>query len=257
MNNVIIIPVHNQLGYLIPCIESVYTKTINPKVIIVDDYSDKDTTLWINSNKLKYGYDIIRHNDMAHGFTKSVNDGIKYALEHYDFICLCLLNSDTVINTNDWFSKVRYYFESGENIGVASVMSNNALAQSVTNVDKYIMDIDNKPAVYSVFVHGFCYFISKKLINDVGLLNDEIFPHYGSEDDYSLMSLKASYKNLLVGNVFVYHENNKSYTEAQRTAIIRKSYPALQNKWGRGLISRCYMVTCNAGKYVNLCEPKT
>lgn len=250
-DQVIIIPVHGQLPYLKVCVSSVYAKTQNPKVIIIDDGSPDDGTKeWILDNQEKYGYITITH-DKAQGFTKSVNDGMDYALEHYDFNCLCLLNSDTEVITDNWFQKVEWYFLNGENIGLASVMSDNALAQTVKNFGEYMSNIDHKPAVYSVLLHGFCYFISKKLIQEIGLLDDVMFPHYGSEDDYSMQSLKAGYKNLLVGRVFVHHANSKSYSEKQRQQIILKSFPDINNKWGKSLVNRCGVLSVKAGNYIN------
>lgn len=251
MSEVIIIPVHNQLQCLKVCIESVYKHTENPKVIIVDDGStDIETKQWIIDNEKQLGYVRIYH-EVAMGFSKACNDGIDYALQHYDFVSICLLNSDTQIRTPDWFSKVNWYFKNGDKIGVASVMSDNALAQTVRNVPRYMANIDTKPAVYSVLLHGFCYFISKELILKIGKLDEVLFPHYGSEDDYSLMSIKAGYKNLLVGSVFVHHDNAKSYTEAQRSKIVIKSRPDLDKKWTAGFVNKCGIMSVKAGNYLN------
>jgi len=249
-DKVIIIPVHNQLGYFKKCLNSVFTKTENPTIIIVDDGSNEETAEWIKEVQKLYSYDLIRH-EKALGFSKACNDGMQFALDKYDFSCLCLLNSDTEIRTKDWFDKVQWYIDNGEKIGVASVMSDCALAQTVKNYDKYMAVIDTKPAVYSCLLHGFCYFINRELIDIIGLLDEITFPHYGSEDDYSLKSIKAGYKNLLVGKVFVHHANSQSYTDAQRSAIVLKSYPALLNKWGKGIVNRCGKLTVEAGNYVN------
>ena len=250
-DQVVIIPVHNQLQYLKVCIESVYLHSKLAKVIIVDDGStDLFTAEWIVANESTYGYKIIRH-DAAMGFSKACNDGIDYAIENYDFNCLCLLNSDTEVRTPDWFEKVEWYFMNGDNIGIASVMSDNALAQTVKNYAAYMRVIDTKPAVYSILLHGFCYFISKELLQTIGKLDEVTFPHYGSEDDYSLKSIKAGFKNLLVGKVFVHHANAKSYSEQQRQKIILKSFPALNNKWGKHLVNSSGILSVKAGNYIN------
>lgn len=249
MSNVVIIPVHNQLHLLKRCIDSVIAKTNDLKLIVVDDGStDKETSEWIENNYPLF--DVIKH-ETAQGFSKACNDGIRYALDNYDFTCLCLLNSDTVIVTDDWFDKVRWYFENGENVGIASVMSDNALAQTVKDPQTYMSKIDKKPAVYSYLLHGFCYFIRRELIEKIGMLDEVEFPHYGSEDDYSLKSLKEGWKNLLVGSVFVHHDNAQSYSQAQRTKIVAKSYPALIKRWGRAIVNRTGTMSVRAGEYVN------
>ncbi len=251
MSDVVVIPVHNQLQCLKVCIESVYKHTNNPKVIIVDDGStDFETKQWIIDNEKQLGYVRIYH-EVDMGFSKACNDGIDFALGHYDFVSLCLLNSDTEVRTPDWFAKVNWYFENGEKIGVASVMSDNALAQTVKNYNHYMANIDTKPAVYSVLLHGFCYFISKELLLKIGKLDEVMFPHYGSEDDYSLMSIKVGFKNLLVGKVFVHHDNAKSYSEAQRSRIVLKSFPDLNKKWNAGFVNKCGILSVKAGNHIN------
>lgn len=250
MDEVIIIPVHNQLLYLKSCLESVYKHTKDPKVIIIDDGStDEDTTQWIVDNQQQFKYERIYH-EKAMGFSKACNDGIALALANYNFDVLCLLNSDTEVATPGWYEKVSWYFDNGERIGLASVMSDCALAQTVRNVKKYMAVIDTKPAVYSILLHGFCYFISKDLLLEIGVLDEDVFPHYGSEDDYSLRSMKAGYKNLLVGRVFVHHANNKSYTEAQRAKIVLSSFPALNNKWNKHFVSCCGVYSVKAANYI-------
>lgn len=251
MDNVVIIPVHNQLPYLVKCVESVIEKTKNLKLIIVDDGStDKLTIDWIRKNEKKLGYYRIRH-DSAMGFSKACNDGMKYAVENYDFTCLCLLNSDTIVQTDDWFGKVEYFYTNGENIGCASVMSDNALAQSIKNERSYLARIDSKPTVQSYLVHGFCYFISREAILKLGYLDDKEFPHYGSEDDFSLRCVTTGFTNLLVGSVFVRHNNATSYTDKQRQSIVIHSFPALNKRWGAGFVNRCGIMSAKAGKYIN------
>ena len=245
-DKVIIIPVHNQLHLLKECIESVLLYTENPKIIVIDDGSDKETQEWIIDNCPI----VIRMND-AMGFSYSCNKGIDYAIENYDFNCLCLLNSDTRIESETWFRKVEECFIVGDKIGIAGVMSDNALAQTVKNKPEYIRNINDKPTVYSYLIHGFCYFIGIDLLMTIGHLDEYLFPHYGSEDDYSMKSLAAGYKNLVVGSVFIHHHNSASYSDKQRNTIIKRSAPDFHNRWGINYINRCGVQSVKVGNYIN------
>jgi hypothetical protein len=49
----------------------------------------------------------------------------------------------------------------------------------------------------------------------------------------------------------VHHDNAKSYTNEQRAKIVALSFPAINKKWGKGLISRAGNATMKAGAYIN------
>lgn len=259
---IVIIPVHNQLPYLIKCIESVhknnretvfkdgdYTAS-NITLIVVDDGSTEEDCKYFFDLKMDGGFILLR-NETAQGFSAACNKGIQYALDNFDFNCLCLLNSDAEVVTENWFDKVEHYFINGDNVGVASVMSDNAMAQTVKDYSTYKEKIDNKPAVESPLVHGFCYIISKKLIETIGLLDEKLFPHYGSEDDYSLKSLKAGFTNIIIGSVYVKHNNETSYTHAVRAKFVKKTLPLLMQKWGSRYVANCVKKYNDCGIYLN------
>lgn len=232
---VIIIPVFNQLSHLIKCINSILNNTENFEIIIVDDGStDKKTIDWIQNS----GFNIIRHMKSC-GFSIACNDGIDYAMKKFDFNCLCLLNSDTEIITKNWFDKVEINYISDDKIGISGVVSNKAVYQTIENVNEYLEVIDNKPTLSCNLIHGFCYFISKKLIMKIGRFDNYTFPHYGSEDDYSLKSIKNGFKNIIVGSVFVKHKGSISYTEELREKIIKNTIPELKERWGENYIKEC------------------
>jgi GT2 family glycosyltransferase len=241
MSKIVIIPVHNQLDYLIKCIESLLKKTYDFELIIVNDGStDEDIIKWFNNCELNC---TIIHHKEALGFSRACNSGIDFAIENFDFECLCLLNSDTEIITNNWFDKVEIYFKENDNIGVASVVSNNAGIQTVD--DKYLINIDEKRTVITYLPHGFCYFISKKLINTIGRFDDDLFPHYGSEDDYSLKSIQYGFVNILVGSVYIKHKGSTTYSTEKRKTIIKSSLPNLINRWGDDKVQKLIKQSVN------------
>lgn len=248
-DKVIIIPVHNQLPYLIKCISTVISHTKSFKLVIVDDGStDKETIDWIDGNTDKF--DLVR-NKTAKGFSIACNKGIDYAIQNFNFNCLCLLNSDTEIVTNDWFDKVEYYFKENNKLGLASVVSDNATHQSIKNVDDYLKNIGIKPMCDTRLVHGFCFFIGESLIKTIGRFDDDKFPHYGGEDDYSLKSIKYGFKNIIVGAVFVSHKGSTSYTSDIRTNYVKKSYPDLINRWTKKYVDECLEISDKIQKRLN------
>lgn len=264
--NVIIIPVHNGLQLLNKCFEKVIEKTKNPKIIIVNDASDEATTRWIN-NKAKGKECVVITNQHNLGFTASVNKGIELALKIYDFSVLCILNSDTEIVTQNWFDKVKKHMLAENNIGCAGVLSNNATHHSLTalngkifeplahdNINNYIKRISENRAVPCNLINGFCYFIRKEIINILGLMDDKEFPHYGSEDDYSLRAVSIGFKNVICDNVFIYHHECQSYTHRRRLQLLQHSVPALKNRWGAEYVGISFQEACSVLNYLKVKE---
>ena len=246
---IVVIPVHNQYELLTKCVLSVLEKQDNIKIIIVDDGSTEAELFdWYESYSYLF---TLLVNETAQGFSAACNKGIQYALDNFDFNCLCLLNSDAEVVTENWFDKVEQHFINGDKIGVAGVMSDNAMAQTVTNIPEYLKIIESKPTVYATFVHGFAFWASKELIETVGLLDEKLFPHYGSEDSYALESLRHGFKNIIVGSVFIKHHNEASYTHEARAKHIKTSLPALQKKYGYKYVSDCVYQAIKIGKYIN------
>ena len=247
-SQIVIVPVHNQLEHLKKCVNSVLDKHI--EIIVIDDGSDSETQLWIAHNAQNEMFIALR-NETAQGFSAACNKGIQYALDNFNFNCLCLLNSDAEVVTEGWFDKVENYFINGDNVGVASVMSDNAMAQTIKNIPEYLKVIDTKPAVLTHIAHGFCYFISKKAIEELGSFDEKTFPAYGGEDDYSLRSIKFGFNNIIIGSVFVKHHGEASYTPAVRTRFVKITLPTLLRRWGHRYVSDCVAQVNEIGKYLN------
>lgn len=247
---VIIVPVYNQHEFLIKCVSSILFKTFGDfKLIIVNDNSNNETVVVINRIKSFMKNCIVINNEKSLGFSGACNIGIDYAMMNIDFNCLCLLNSDTEIITDDWFNIVESEMIN-MNAGVASVVSNHATYQSIINVDLYLKNIEKKPTIINNLVHGFCYFINKKLISKIGRLDDDMFPHYGSEDDYSLKSIKSGFCNIVVGKVFVMHNGSKSYT-SNKDLHLKVSVPSLLKRWGETCINEFISNSIDMQKKLN------
>lgn len=233
MKNYIIIPVHNQLEHLKKCVSSVEKLTNDYEMVIVDDGStDIETTKWIISHI--NSYKII--NPVATGFSKACNKGISFVKENFDYNFICLLNSDTEIIIEDWLNIIDKEISKIDNPGVGSVVSNNAGSQTIENVSEYLKTIESRKTYECVLAHGFCFIMTKNVIENLGLLDEIYFPHYGSEDDYALYSSKNGFSNFLISKILVLHHASASYTMERRKALVSKSYPDLVKKWTEELV---------------------
>lgn len=229
---------------------------------MVNDGSDRETTdfcQWLfNSKKIN----VLIHNQASSGFSQACNMGIAVSL---DCGYVCLLNSDTVVVTPHWLTEVTTYGNCNDDIGVLGVLSNAATYQSVGmpsvplhKVRQYgrnlIAPLAGRKPVEVDLVNGFAYFIKRAALNKVGLLDVNTFPHYGSEDDYSLRVKSVGLKLVIVNSVYIYHHGSQSYGMDEKNKMCLKYWNILKSKWGNTLELACQNTT-QATAYLREIKP--
>lgn len=219
----VIIPVYNAPKEVKDCINSVLLHTPNDVSIVVIDDGSTDPEI---SNLLS-GYAesrlTIRTNEKNIGYTRTVNLGIQIAGDK-DVI---LLNSDTIVTPN-WTQAMRASAYAEPKIGTVTAMSDNAGAfsfpkQGIHNPkpehlthDEYAAQVvENTFNCNFVEVptgSGFCFYIRRQLIDDIGDFDHKLFPRgYGEENDFCLRAVDNGWKNVITPWTFIYHVRTASF----------------------------------------------
>ena len=247
----IILPVYNALDDVKACIDSMYANQSIPfNLIVIDDCSDQETEQWLLQEQKIRGFNLSR-NDENLRFTKTVNRG--FAKSTGDFVVL--LNSDTIVTTY-WLEKILYCFQSDPQTGIVGPLSNAASWQTVPVREDKVNGgwmVNQIPAGYSIelmghlvetvstrqypsvpSVNGFCYVISREVINAIGTLDEEYFPTgYGEEDDFSIRARHAGFSIRVADDTYVYHAKSKSYTKEVRKVLTVGGRKSLDKKHGK------------------------
>ena len=90
----IVIPAHNAYEFLVSCIESVFKYTENFRLILVDDYSDEETTKFLMRMMLLMPTALYIRTGQQKWFTRASNLGLRLVRTER---CV-LLNSDCVVD---------------------------------------------------------------------------------------------------------------------------------------------------------------
>lgn len=246
----VIIPVYNALDDLKLCVESLkrcvdFTKD---RVILINDCSpDEKIKPYLES--IESENFVVLNNKKNMGFSASVNHGMKFS--ESDVI---LLNSDTVVTTG-WIDKIYKCAYSEEYIATVTPFSNSA---TICSLPKYCQDnelplerVEDSARVVEKIsknkypripvAHGFCMFIKRSVIDEVGMFNADVFQKgYGEENDFCYRCEQYGYKHVICNNAFVYHKGTASFSNAQKTKLIEshsqwldKKYPAQQMQVSR------------------------
>ncbi len=238
----VIVPVYNALCDLKLCVESLkkYVKFNIDQVIIIDDCSP-DPAVKVYLEELKtQGFNII-FNEKNLGFSCTVNKGME--LTDSDVI---LLNSDTVV-TSGWIDKIVQCAYSDNSIATVTPFSNAATICSLPiflqenkipkgfTIDQYAEVVERcsmkKYPEISVAV-GFCMFIKRTVINEIGLFDAESFKKgYGEENDFCWRASEYGYIHVLCDDTFIYHKGTGSFSSKEKMQLMQSHDTILQERY--------------------------
>lgn len=230
----IIIPTYNECDMLAQCIYSIKKHTNVPYEIIVVDNGSTDRTLELCQNEAVTF--ILLPGNL--GFPVACNIGLKVASGD----ALLLLNNDVLVASN-WLTNMLACLESHEKIGVVGPYSNYVSGQQMlnipfTNLDDMAAKLNRPNAkkwIKTDRIVGLCFLFKRKLMDDIGLLDEQFSPGHYEDDDYCLRASLAGYQNMIAGDVFIYHHGSVSFNkqgDAQVNHLIATNRQKFLNKWG-------------------------
>jgi GT2 family glycosyltransferase len=253
-----VVCIHNAKDDVMLCLDSIKRhKHENLSIILIDDGSDKETKdsvrEFYSNNKTWTTY--IRH-EIALGYTKSASEGMKKSKADLTF----LLNSDT-ITTPNWSEKMRRILNENPGIGIIGPMSSAASTQSLPNYESsgdqtainvlpVGLGVDDMNdfversgretyAVRVPLVHGFCYGITRDVVDAIGYLDHESFPRgYGEENDYCFRASNQGFSLAVATDTYVFHSKSKSFVSDERVKLMNEGARAFRDKHGQKRIAR-------------------
>lgn len=158
-NLTIIVPYYNGQEYIDDLVASI---PVHLPILIVDDLSDKP---------LKVNYPNVTSYRLSEKgyFAGAVNFGIDKCQTD-----VLILNQDVSFSNNGWLTQLANLRESHDLIG-----------------ERIVGTREDFPHGY---IHGTFMFISRKLINAIGVLNSELYPLWGNTAEYQLRAGRQGYK---------------------------------------------------------------
>ena len=226
----VIVPVYNAKEHLERCLDALERNTSAPfKLILIDDAStEPGIDKVLRDARQRFDAKIIRNRENC-GFTRSANAGLSSTASD-----VVLLNSDTEVGPR-WLERLTYTAYSAPGIATVSAMSPNAGAFSIPRIyepnriipglskDEHSTLIGRSTGGSRMSVptgHGFCMFIRREALDELGLLDEKHFPRgYGEENDFCMRAVKAGYQNVIDDRVIVHHAVSASFGESREALM--------------------------------------
>jgi GT2 family glycosyltransferase len=239
----IVVPVYGALSLVERCLDSVLAHTTGrARLIVIDDASpDAAIAPLLARYATRENVSVLR-NERNRGFTATANRGIAEA-GRADVV---LLNADTEVGPN-WLTGLRRAAASATDIATVTAVSDNAGAFSVP-------ELERENAMPARWTHeqtaralwfdaghaypalptgnGFCMYIRRAVIDDVGVLDEAAFPQgYGEENDFCQRASARGQRHVIAGNVHVHHARSASFGHERRAQLGAAGMAVLRERW--------------------------
>lgn len=219
----VVVAVYRGLRETRQCLGSVLDDPTRPpgRVIVVDDCSPEPRlAAWLQRLAAEGRITLLR-NPRNRGFVASVNHGMRAAGTHD----VALLNSDTEV-PRGWLRRLAAQAYSVPRVASVSPFSNNAticgypsisggppaFGLDVHTIDATCQAVNAGRHVEVPTTVGFCMYIRRAALNDVGLFDSETFGlGYGEENDFCLRAGARGWRHLLACDTYVFHKGSVSF----------------------------------------------
>jgi GT2 family glycosyltransferase len=239
----VIVLTYNNLGYTRDCLESIrkFSNYPNLELIIVDNHSSDGTVEYLQEFSRQYDFVKLVLNDRNRGFAGGNNDGMKIATGDF----LVLLNNDTYV-TDGWLRGLLRHVVRNQDLGVVGPVTNNIGNEAKIDIAYSSMDEMAEKALAYTRAHHlerievdsvafFCVMIPRRILNEVGLLDEDFSIGFFEDDDYCRRVKSKGYRIAIADDVFVHHHLSASFSAlgvARKKEIFDQNRAVFEKKWG-------------------------
>jgi GT2 family glycosyltransferase len=240
----IVVPVYGARETALRCLDSVRRASVQSpwRLIIVDDAGldrpdfEPELRAALRGLSRNDARIVLLENPRNVGFVASVNRGMAQAAGD-----VVLLNSDTEVAPG-WLDRLRAAAHAAADIGTATPFSNNATicsyprfceeqplppGMTVADLDAICARVNAGRSVDIPTAVGFCMYIRRDCLDDVGLFDAERFGRgYGEENDFCMRARARGWRHVLAADCFVYHAGGASFS-AEKSARVRVAQQTL------------------------------
>lgn len=239
----VIIPVYNGYPYLARLFQTISQTRLDMRIIVVNDCStDRRIRDFFHGLCREYSHVIYLENTQNQGFVRSVNRGLKMAVQD-----VALVNTDIEVPPY-WLERLMRPVFLDRSVASATPYTNCGTLCSFPDMgrDNPVFDgwtVNCLDAVFRGLVPsytqmptgvGFCMGMSKDAIDRIGLFDEENFGKgYGEENDWCQRAVQAGFRNVQVENLFVYHKHGGSFMSEEKAALLAEHTGKLKQMYPR------------------------
>lgn len=243
----IVVPVYRGEAETRACVESVLaadTRTAREVIVIDDAGPEPALRAWLRQLAQDGRITLVVH-EANRGFVATANEGMAL----HPSRDVVLLNSDTEVAPG-WLDRLAACAASDAAIGTVTPFSNNAtvcsyprtlqangipVEETAASLDAAFAAANPGRSADIPTAVGFCMYVVRRCIAAVGAFDEARYgAGYGEEVDFCMRAVRAGFRNVVAGDVFVRHMGEVSFgnTGLERReraqALVDRLYPEFQ-----------------------------
>lgn len=239
----VVVPVYKGRAETLRCLFSVLASSNKtPYELVVIDDASPDAGLAADLTRLAgQGLFTLLVNPENRGFVHTVNRGMALHADR-DVI---LLNADTEVY-GDWLDRLRQAATRQPRTCTVTPLSNNA---TICSYPRFLHDnpyplevgfatLDALAATVNAGVEvvaptgvGFCLYLRRECLDDVGLFDEEAFGRgYGEENDFCQRAIGKEWRNVIAADVFVHHWGSTSF-QGERAKRVQAALKLMDQRY--------------------------
>lgn len=211
----IVVPVHNRKNITLHFLNQLYNQYYKDfKIIIIDDGSDDET---FNAIKKIFPNVIIIKGDGKWWWTKSVNEGCKYAIKNGAYAVI-LMNDDTNFD-QDYLGNILRFLDKDSIIGSLCLTISKPHQFFFSGIRKFSLYTGKDKMYYKKFTSykndlagikisyglpGRGLLIPKSIFDRVGYFDENRLPQYKADYDFVLRANKLGIKSYICYDAIIY-----------------------------------------------------
>lgn len=249
----VLIPVYGGRETTLRCLQSVLEaiphNRVAHEIVVLDDASPDAELVHALSALAAQGKITLLRRPANLGFIRNMNRGMLLNQDR-DVVWL---NSDTLVAGN-WLDRLQQSAYSDASVASVTPLSNNGELTSFPRMresspmpsatehlelDQLMNKLDLPPEALFVGC-GFCLYIKRSALEDVGLLDERALSRgYGEETEWCLRAHERGWRHAAAVNVFVAHSGGASFGRNKRSlvhrnnAVIKHRYPLASDDFDR------------------------
>ena len=212
----IVVLIHNNLSVSRLCLDAIIYATRTPYHLwLIDDASDTPTHQFLQEYRSKVSnVTLITHSERQ-GYVLSCNEGMQQGESPF----VVLLNSDVIVPPG-WLERLIEAAKSDPKIAVVNPLSNFAANLSLPmapgcsfiQMDRLLQQKSQKNFPDVVTCVGFCFFLVREHLQDLGLFDPVFGMGYGEDSDFCMRALSKGLRTIVADHVYIYHKGRGSFS---------------------------------------------